>query len=494
MGVMRFVVDDMERITDPFLAEVYIASLEGIPWRCYVERTEDGFQIRRRIDESGNVFAMWRLPDGTETLLCTASLRVRERPYLLAVEIARGTLNRLRNQTAAWKQAGLEVGEELAQQINAAGEPFCIAATSQHDVQAATEAANDSIRQSLKGCEMLLATYVEQLQEVNRDRPKPTLMFGTELSKPVADENAANAIKSTFNIACIQPKWSSIEPVTTDYDWLTIDETVDWAQQHRLRTLVGPILSFDSHVLPDWLVLWEDDFTTLQSYVVGWVRELVERFRGEINLWHVAAKMNSAKVLSLTDEQRLKLTVAALDAVRQIDSKTPAIISFDQPWAEYMSQSNSDVAPLHYADALARANLGLGGLGLHIDWGYRPGGTLPRQPLELSQLLDQWSMLGLPLVVFLTMPSDLQLDPKKSVKFHPLAGAPLPEWNAQAQSELASMLTEICWCKQSVQGVFWNQTFDADGGPFPNAGLFDAQGQAKPLLESLGNVRRKYLA
>ena len=493
MGVMRFVVDDIERVTDTFLSEVYIASLEGVPWRCFAERVEDGFQVRRRIDESGSLYAMWQLPDGTETLLCTASLRVRERPYLLSVELARGTLNRLRNQTAAWRQAGLEVGPELTEQIATAAHPFCTAATSQHDLATATAAANESIQQSLIGCKMLVATYIQQLEDANRGRPKPTLMFGTALSQPVADDRAAEQIKQTFNMACIEARWAKCEPVTGDYDWLQLDETVDWAREHRVRTAVGPILSFDADALPDWLVLWEDDFATIHSYVVSWVREVVERFRGEVNLWHCAAKMNSGRVLSLGDEQRLKLTVAALDVIRQTDPNTPVIISFDQPWAEYMAQANTDVAPIHYADALARADLGLGGLGLHIDWGYRPAGTLPRQPLELSQLLDQWSVLGLPLVVFLTMPSSLQYDAGAG-KIKPLPGSPLPTWNAAAQSELAATLAAICWSKQSVQGVFWNQTFDADSSPFPHAGLFDAQGKAKPVLEALRKVGERYLA
>ena len=143
MGVMRFVVDDLERVTDTFLSEVYVASLEGVPWRCFAERTEDGFQLRRRIDESGSLYAMWRLADGTETLLSTASLSVRERPYLLPVELARGTLNRLRNQTEAWRLAGLEVGPEVEQQISVAGHAFCTAATNQQNMATSTAAANE---------------------------------------------------------------------------------------------------------------------------------------------------------------------------------------------------------------------------------------------------------------------------------------------------------------------------------------------------------------
>jgi len=494
MGVMRFVVDDRERVTDSFLCDVYVASLEGIPWRCFAERVEDGFQVRRRIDESGSLYATWRMPDGGQLLLSTANLRVRERPYVLAVELARGTLNRFRNQAAQWKQAGLELSSEVTGQIKAASDPFCTAATSQHDLTVATNAANESIRESLRGCRMLLDTYVEQLYEARREHSPPALMFGTRLTRPVADARITQRLASLFNIASLTPNWASIEPVTDDFDWIEFDDAVDWAEHQGLKTMLGPILSFDSAALPDWLVLWEDDFQTLQSYVVKWVREVVERFRGEVTLWHCAANMNSGRVLSLADEQRLKLTVSALETIRRIDPKTPAIISFDQPWAEYMRHTSTDVAPIHYADALARANLGLAGLGIQIDWGFRPGGTLPRNPLELSQLLDQWSTLGLPLVVFLTVPSSLQYDPNGTDKIEPLAGTESPQWNPSLQGEFAARLAEICWCKQSVQGVVWSQTFDQLPHAFPHAGLFDVDGAPKPILKSLERVRERYLA
>ena len=493
MGVMRFIVDDMERITDSFLSDLYIASVEQIPWRCFAERVDEGFQVRRKIDESGSLYAMWQLSDGGQLLLSTANLRVREQPYVLPVELARGTLNRLRNQAAAWQQAGLEIPSEVVEKIAAAGKQFCDAATNQHDLAFATDAAQQAIRQSLCGCQMLLDAYVDQLQQARQEQAKPTLMFGTRIAKPVADVATAADLTSTFNVACIEPRWSECEPTINDFEWLALDETVDWAQQQKLKTMVGPILAFDSAALPDWLVLWEDDFHTLQSYVVNWVKEVVDRFRGEINIWHCSAKMNSGRVLTLTDEQRLKLTVSALEVVRHADPKTPVIVSFDQPWAEYMTHVNTDVAPLHYADALARSNLGVAGLGLHIDWGYRPVGTQPRNLLELSQLLDQWSLLGLPLVVFLSVPASLGHDPHGSAKITPLPGDSSSDWNAAQQNELATRLAEICWCKQSVQGVIWSQTFDAQAHTFPNSGLFDSGGNARPLLASMRDVAGRFL-
>lgn len=493
MGVMRFVVPDRNRITDTFLAELYIASFEGVPWRCFAERTEDGFHVRRRVDESGCLYVMWKMADGGELLLSTANLMVREKPYLLPIEIARGTLNRLRNQAAAWQQAGLVITPEVAKQIRTAAESFTKAATSQHDVTVATAAADETIAAALRGSRTLVETYVHQLRGNRKAQPSQPLLLSARLDSPDPLAAAGGDLLSAFNTASVSMNWDQCEPITGDFDFLAVDDVVDWAKGQKLKVMAGPLLSFDSRCLPDWLVLWEDDFQALQSYVVTWVREAVERFRGEMNIWHCAAKLNSGRVLSLTDEQRLKLTVVALETIRQVDPKAPAIISFDQPWAEYMTHTNTDVAPLHYADALARANLGLGGLGLHIDWGYRPGGTLPRNPLELSQLLDTWSLLGLPLVVFLTMPSTLAADPQAAGGVSPLAGTHSPDWNEQMQSELATQLAEICWCKQSVQGVVWNQSFDATKHTLPHAGLFDAKGRAKPLVNSLAQLRKEYI-
>lgn len=491
MGVLRFVVEDAQRITDLFLGQLYVASLEGIPWRCFAERTDEGFQVRRRIDESGCLYAMWPVSAGGELLLSTASLMERERPYLLAVELARGTLNRLRNQTAAWRQGGLVIPAEVMRQISAAAAAFAVAATHQHDVAAATTAAQDALGESLRGCQLLLETYVEQVGDA-QPPAQPVRMFGAQMSRPPADASHSSLIAATFSMAGVETCWADCEPVTGDFDCLAVEETVDWAKGQRLKTMLGPLLDFESASLPDWLVLWEDDFDTLQAYAAAWVGELVERFSGEVALWHAAARINSGRVLSLTDEQRLKLVVTALESIRRRDAKTPILVSFDQPWAEYMGHTNTDVAPLHFADALARADLGLAGFGLHIDWGFRPGGTLPRNPLELSELLDQWSLLGLPLVVFLTMPSSLQDDPQASGKRAPLPGGASPHWDAQAQCELASKLAEVCWCKQSVQGVVWNQTFDAAAHRFPNAGLFDQNNEPKPIIESLRRFRGKY--
>ncbi len=48
--------------------------------------------------------------------------------------------------------------------------------------------------------------------------------------------------------------------------------------------------------------------------------------------------------------------------------------------------------------------------------------------------------------------------------------------------------------KPSVHGVIWNQWSDASEHAFPHAGLLDAQGEPKPVLASLAQIRQTYLS
>ena len=141
-----------------------------------------------------------------------------------------------------------------------------------------------------------------------------------------------------------------------------------------------------------------------------------------------------------------------------------------------MGRREVDFPPLHFADALVRAGLELQGLVLEVNLGYGPGCTLPRRPLEFSRQLDYWSMLGLPLYVAITAPSDVGDDP--------LAGrrGPLPagSWTPQSQQVWIARHVPLILAKPAVQGIIWNQFRDAVPHEFPHGGLLDEHGRAKP--------------
>ena len=167
------------------------------------------------------------------------------------------------------------------------------------------------------------------------------------------------------------------------------------------------------------------------------------------------------------------------------------IVSFDQPWGEYLSRQSFDLAPLHYADTLIRTGLGLSGLGLEINLGYWPHRSLHHNLLEIGRLLDRWSLFGLPLVVFLTIPSRSDADPLAKRKVQVLS-MDADQVNPNMQAALLGPLVELCLAKPSVQGIVWNQLQDQFPHPYPHGGLYDHQGHEKPVVETLRTVRQTH--
>ena len=192
-----------------------------------------------------------------------------------------------------------------------------------------------------------------------------------------------------------------------------------------------------------------------------------------------------------SEEQRLRLVVEAVDRVRSYDARTPLIVSFDQPWGEYIARKDQELTPLHFADTLVRGELGVAGVGMEINYGYWPGGTLPRDPLEISRQLDRWSQIGVPLIVFLSAPSSTAPDPLARHPARPLAnlrsGGVTPAW----QHVLLQWLLPLLLAKQQVQALAWDCFLDNQPHEMPSSGLYDSGGHAKPALQTLIELRRE---
>ncbi len=340
----------------------------------------------------------------------------------------------------------------------------------------------------------LIVAYVQQsLASRQRQPTKIFKLLGINLGRAPFKEAVQKELLSTFNAATIPLVWREIEPREGKHDWDLSDRQFEWCRQNGLKICPGPLLQLDRNSLPDWLYIWEGDFENLATVFAEHIRTIVGRYRGKAAVWHCAARMNAGEVLSLSEEQRLRLAVLSVQATRQADPRVPVVLWIDQPWAEFMGAKPCDLSPLHFADALVRADLGLAGLGLEINLGYYPGGTQPRDMLDISRMIDRWSCLGLPLLVTLTIPSDSVADAQARSPARVLPLVPSGQVSVASQSVWAGELLPLLLSKQSVQGVWWNQLLDSQPHEFAHGGLFDHEGQSKPALLALQAARRQYL-
>jgi hypothetical protein len=494
---MRFLTPQRERVSEEAVDRAYIAGLDCVPMRCHKKWEEERIlRLERAIDESGNFFIPWHVQGHGELLLSTASLMERERPYHLPVELARGTVNRVRARAEGWRTAGLEVPDELATLVRSAVSSFTRAATSQQDEQAAAEEAEEAVRQSLDAIVLLGEEYARQVLALRHEEESPLpMVLAGNMGDEMMASNAEPMFGAAFNAAAVPLSWRKTEPAADQRQWSLCDKQMQFSHRYGLKVFGGPLLRLEPGALPDWMPAHQCDFEQLAARVQKHVSATVERYRGQVHLWHCTARMNTVSNLHLSDEQRLRLAVLVIELTRRADPRTPVFVSVDQPWAEYMTDHETDLSPMHFAEMLVRADLGIAGIGLEMNLGYWPGGTLPRDILEISQHIDQWSLLGVPLILLLTLPSSSEEDPQAG----PEAGRPL-RWasndgfSQENQKSQVERLLPMLMAKRSVQAVVWNQVFDSMPHKYAHGGLFDSQCRPKPALSTLIHIRRNHLA
>jgi len=367
---------------------------------------------------------------------------------------------------------------------------FAQAAVIDHASTRSAQLAQKALHAALDAANLLAACYTEQALAVrHRSAPKLPTLLGANLGLSPLDEPTAREYLAAFNAANVPMAWKEIETSEGNYGWELTDRQIQWCRENRLTVCAGPLVQLDQRSIPDWLYLYEDDFESVLSFASEFVQAAVERYRGQVDVWHAAGRINTADLLSLSEEDKVKLAARMVHLTRSLDQNAPALVAFDQPWAEYLSRRQMDFPPMHFADALVRANLGLAGLVLEMNMGYHPGGTLLRDPLEISRQLDCWSQLGVPLCLSICAPSSAHDDPLAQRQTKVLSA----NWTAKSQQVWAARCVSLLLAKPYVQGILWNHLRDSEPHDFPHAGLFDLRRQPKPALRQLASLRQAHL-
>jgi hypothetical protein len=486
---MRFRLHERDRLGEDALHRIYVAGAEDFPWSTRSGWDGDELVVARGVDDSGYVYVPWRVDGHGPRLLGTTTLMERDAPYLLEVELARGLIQRLRSRAFIWEWLGLDVPPPLSARLRAATTLFSRAATSQDDLATAAGFANQALAAALDVADDLVKTYAEQALDARQRQTPVSTLLGVTLGPNLPSVATRRQLVDACTIMQVPVGWRTIENREGKREWKSTDEQLAWCQTAGLKVAAGPLLRMDDRGVPDWMYLWEGDDDNLARLLLEHVRAVVSRYTGRVHLWHVASRVNNGRLMSLDEESRLNLVAKAVQLVRKIDPRTPTVVSFDQPWAEYLVDQDNDLAPWHYADALVRADLGISGFGLEINAGCWPRGTAHRPAFEYGRLVDQWSQLGLPLMVMLTAPSSGDADPlaMPSIRPEPILANDAAH---DSQSAWAKLVAPLLASRPSVQVLVWNQLADNEQHEFPHGGLFNAQGEPKPTLEMLRGLRK----
>jgi hypothetical protein len=458
MGSMQFLVPRREGLTQLAVRCAYLLGNDGTPWQSRVSAQQNRLTVARDVREAARLVTPWTVPGSGCIALSTASLVPRDEPYHLALELCRGTLSRIHTQLSP---AFLEDPSTRAT-LAAAHEHFIRAALRQRDLD-----------ESAREADMSLAIGLDLIRRCLTENPRmPTTppVFSSRLTGfQVRGQEQLAALEHVShwpgNAMFYQGYWRQVELNPNEWNWRDAQAGLERAKKARRRIVGGPLFRLERNELPDWLYLWEDDFDALQSYLCAYIRAAVERLHRWVNVWFVTSGTNVGGELHLDEEQRLRLTLAALETLRQVDAQTPALVGIKQPWGEYLGRSTADLSPLQFADIIVRSGLNVSGFVLELDIACDAGRTLPRDLLELNRLVEQWSHLGLPLVFTLA-----------------LSTTPQDGETESAQRRYAQDVLRLLHQKSSVQGIIWGELLDR---PDWQAGLLQANGKRKAIWSLL---------
>jgi hypothetical protein len=402
-----------------------------VPWESRTHFDDDRLRIERDDHESARLVIPWNVDSQGDLTLSSGTLIERDEPYHLALEIARGTLFRIRNQVAYWQAHGLVVPDSLASRLNRATDCFIDAAIRSGRPQDMREPANRAISESIACLPELIDSFVK-LCSAKDDGANGT-WYGSVVD---TGQNELDQ-RGRASTAVVPFRWKHVEANQNEFDWSAIEKTVQRCRRKDLRIFGGNLFDLGAESLPDWLYLWQDDDDALESFVARYTMAVVGQFRQKVNVWQCHISCNTDPGMMLTEEQRLRLAVRAIEAVRHADSQGSLVVVMDQPWCESMVRQTSDLTPIQLADMLCRSELDVTGFGLQFRFGTTLSDTLCRDALEFGRLIDIWSLLGKPLFV--------HLESKMST--------PSPLFDETMRSILSLLKT-----KRAVHGIIWDDS------------------------------------
>ncbi|MEM9940943.1 MAG: hypothetical protein AAF939_05095 [Planctomycetota bacterium] len=486
MGEFRFLIPKTWELDSYQVHSIHVVGLDGIPWPCRIasgtaeNEARKIISISRNNDNSGKVYIHFPIPKFGEFLICTGTLPVREEPYELIVELARGTLNRLRNQLSIWQEGGLTISTSVFDLVKSSSHLLGKAILSPIDNEK-DELATESIALASEAIFSLSGEFGTQISEFRRNHSELSDFWMAASAKSLRD---AERIEQLGVFELIQ---LGISPDSDHSQFQS--KTSNIATKAPSRIILGPWLDASVGGMPEHLMVL-DDFPVRRNHIVNELRQDLRNLPESTSLLHIVGGVNGIGHRHLSHSQQIQLTADLLRQVEESEADIPTMISFDFPWAERLAGAVGGVHPLQIADSLLRQGLEISVLGLEINLDYWPNGSTIRDPLQWIDLVDIWAQLGLPLVLILRVPEcdDDQLKGSTDRMVNSSPGKATSEQRIEFLKTVIPMMI----ARPAVYGLVWAQADDHTDSRYPGAGIFQDH-QLKTGLKSLIKSVRSHI-
>ena len=483
-------------IPQPLLETAYFAGWGRVPRMTKTIVRENELLIHADSLSSGTVHVpMIHLPLGA-VMESTESLLSQHAPYLLVQELARGGLGRCYRRLFDWQMVGFSQPQELDERLNIIAKRFS-SAVLQHSLVSEVEQEFVSILDDLA---LLILdenkAFAEQSiswRTRNGERLPIVLGIGTNARhfETLHDFDVyAKLLQNSFHAVLHTPTWRELEPQPECFDWERLEKHLMFPLRFGLQIVFGPLLSLSADSFPNWLVPRLSEEGYFESRVTRFVNTMAERFGHLANSWILANRFVDQSLPNMPPMRSLALIRILAQQLRSRGVETPIIVGISQPWGEYALQQPPEWEQVQIAEMLMGCRE-IDAFLLEIDVGCGDYLTLPRDPMCIGNMIDQWSFLGKKIYVSLSVPS----------AGNPVATATELAPEIQCSEERQRIWTETLLLailsKRMVRGIFWSCLQDQKNPEKVssgfNYGLINEQQALKPAFKHFSALRKNLL-
>lgn len=450
-------------IPKPLLEKAYFADWGRLPRPTQIVLNGDEMIVRAPTKGSGTLHVLWPHRQLGLTLESTDSLIGQAKPYSLMKELGRGALSRLLKRLFEWQMLGFRPPDELRAGISRASRRFsqaAVAATGDPEAEKELVAVLEEFdRLVLEAAE----AFTEQsLAWRVRNNEKLPVLLGIGLNAhPIETlyefDLYAHFLQDAFHAVVPMPTWRELEPEPGRFHWDALERRLTIPARFGFQVVMGPMLCFDTAAFPVWLPprLREEGF--FENRATRFVNAVAERYGSLAESWILASRCNSYFIPEIPTARALTLIRILAGQMRSRGIETPILVGINRPWGEYALEQIPEYEPVQVAESLIGCH-DIDAFLMELHFGLDGRSTLPRDPMAVGAMLDQWGFLGKKIYVSFSVPSS-----GGSNSTGP--GGELPpeiQWSEGLQQYWTESLLKTLLGKRMVQGIFWTPLQDAE--------------------------------
>jgi hypothetical protein len=470
---VRFLVYNNGKAAEGFEPHgAYMFGADGMAIRKAQVNFSDGFLVCfKPTQETAGVALLWPVEGFGRILLPTACLPEREKPYNLNLELARGRLMQTIIKREDWSI--FEDSDELAALYTAAQESFIKAIQNTADGPVAAGLADKSLQNAIAFSEGLAARHAKTffaLRSKNHSFGRGCLgcwIDPEQVSNPVYVERLAGV----FGLAMVPVNWGQIELTRGKYDFSKTDACMSILAKRKLAIGAGPLICFDEHYLPKWLIESDASFEKIRECAYQFASAAAARYTGMVRTWIVVSGLNALNRFSFGFEQVLEITRAANMAVKAAAERAMRIIDVSEPWGEYYGERPDTLPPVVYMDMVIQSGINFDAFGLQMRFGRDATGMHVRDMLQISALLDGFAPISRPIyITTVEVPGKNETGPCAAE----VAGFWHKPWDAVTQAEWLDQFYRISLSRPFIDGVMFAELTDNKQSDVADSGLITA--------------------